>query len=994
MKKILVLALFPALLSAQNMIPNGSFEMGTDGFRVRTVLRVDKNPKRIYHPLKAVAEPGADGKLALKLENPFGDRFEIHSRQFQFKPNTDYTFRVRAKSTADGQKVSFRAYSGRNRWHGWFFNTKLTPQWKDFSFKFKTGPNHGAPFFYHFQIRNTSNKDIPGSTIFIDKMELFETNSKPSTGVELALSIAEPLIVADKTADAKLTLKAANFSDKAWKGTVTVVAEDVYLKQNRSSVQKEVLLAPGEIKQIPVSLTTGYGAFDVTASAKGISHSLPAAYAVIGKYEYKPLDFENDFCVALNTGCGLIESVQDPNRGFHVYNIDYEKKFEYMAKMGCRMIREHDGGYESTAWSLMEPERGKWDFSNMDFQNALMKKYGFEIMPCIERFNMWVYIQRQKWTGVPRRSAWLEKLCVPAHHQKYNWSNSKDRVMLPPLDLFREYVRQVVTRGKGRIKFYEVFNEPSGLMSGADYFPYLKAFYEEAKKIDPSVKVIGLSATSDYGAVPTRFIKEVMALGGGEYMDIASFHPYVGRELSSAYSADRYISDFRKLLGEKYKDMPIWNSELYYVFDTNKDHGAANPGQVAARFLTDLGENVKQSTFAVEGMIWSHTSIAPEAWPDADSRVETVPNGIFAAFNALARHFEAAKPVQKIKIGSGVGVYVYRKDGKLLAALWNWDKKSGVSAGFTGLTVLDVYGNRIKNRGFIPVTGSPLYIFPGELGEKEFISRLKNLRFHFEAPVSAAPVMRNIDGKYLLATLHNAAPEDISAVVGFQGNGMTAANNIRVKVPGNGSAVVMIPIVKSEVKNSPTLYVYAKRGMQKFPVTIKETKAEAAGKEIILARDDFRAVWCIKKADGRIVFEATVKDTTNSGTAQRDPWNQDGIELFFDTAPGIMNATSYRYTPETFRVFLLPRLSGTKQMTAWLNEKSVLKSSDMKYSITPTADGYKAVLSFPADKVGAHLGFEIKFNDALPGKNTHRSISWTNNKNTHADRTAFGIIEF
>ena len=130
--------LLPALLAAQNLVPNGSFELGTDGFRLRSVLRFDQNPGLQFFPLVTVQDPEADGKFVLKLSNPHGNRFEIHSRQFQFKPNTDYTFRFCGKSTFDGQKLLFRPYSVANKWQGWFFTAEMTPHWKTYEFKFKT----------------------------------------------------------------------------------------------------------------------------------------------------------------------------------------------------------------------------------------------------------------------------------------------------------------------------------------------------------------------------------------------------------------------------------------------------------------------------------------------------------------------------------------------------------------------------------------------------------------------------------------------------------------------------------------------------------------------------------------------------------------------------------------------------------------------------------------------------------------------------------------
>ena len=988
--------LLPALLAAQNLVPNGSFELGTDGFRLRSVLRFDQNPGLQFFPLVTVQDPEADGKFVLKLSNPHGNRFEIHSRQFQFKPNTDYTFRFCGKSTFDGQKLLFRPYSVANKWRDWFFTAEMTPHWKTYEFKFKTGPHDGKPFFYHFQIRNADNREIPGSDIFLDKLELFESGTTSGTGLELAVSVDEPLIAADGESNVETILKAGNFSDKRWSGTVTVTATDEYLTKNTVSVKESFTLAPGEVQKIPVRLKTGYGAFRVTAAADGAVHSLPAAFAVIGKYERKELNFEQDFCLGINDGVFVIQTEEDPNRGVRVFNADMEKRFEYWKKMGCRLIRNHDGGIEPTSWAFMEPEQGKWDYSNLDFQLDLFKKHGFELVEVVDRVNSWRLTKKQRWWHPPRRAEWLDALSHEAEFKDYNWRNVKGTVWLPPLELWRNYVRNMVTRVRGRIRFYEIFNEPNGLMSAEDYFPYLKSFYEEVKKIDPGSRVIGLCVTSDFGTTGDRFVTDVMKQGGGKYMDIASFHPYQGRELSSVVPADRYIENFRKSLGPEYEQkMPIWNTELYYVFDTNQNHSASNPAQVAARFLTDLGERVAQAPFFQGDLLWSRYNIAPEGESSPDSIVELVPNGRFVVCNALARYFEAARPVTKFRVANGVGCYLYRKEGKLIAAVWNWGKKHGVSADFSGMKVLDLYGNRARE-GYLNIAEAPYYVLSDGFSDREFTEKLKNLRFRFTNPLSAAPATRNVAGKYLLATIRNDSSEQYEAIIGFQGRRITAAENINAVIPAERAINVQIPIRSKRGDSESTLQIYARNMMTAFPVTVRDNIAIPAGEQVVLSDGDFRASWVIRKTDGKIIFEATVRDSTNSGSnaAGREPWEQDSVELFFDAEPDSLSAHSYRYTPETFRVFLLPRFSGKKQMEVWFHRRNHrFRYDDITYSFTAVADGYRLKVTLPAEKFGTMLGFDVKFNDALPGKKSHRKLHWTNEENNHKDRTLFGIVE-
>ena len=109
---LFALGALPCLLSAQNLVPNGSFELGTAGYGIRTNLRFDTNPEQKFFPLETVADPAADGKQVLRIRNPHANRFELHSRQFPLKADTEYTFRFKIRSTAkNGQELFAVPYS-------------------------------------------------------------------------------------------------------------------------------------------------------------------------------------------------------------------------------------------------------------------------------------------------------------------------------------------------------------------------------------------------------------------------------------------------------------------------------------------------------------------------------------------------------------------------------------------------------------------------------------------------------------------------------------------------------------------------------------------------------------------------------------------------------------------------------------------------------------------------------------------------------------------
>lgn len=95
---------------------------------------------------------------------------------------------------------------------------------------------------------------------------------------------------------------------------------------------------------------------------------------------------------------------------------------------------------------------------------------------------------------------------------------------------WQKYVREQVRKNKNLIYFWEIWNEP-----GLDLFKYgsPEEFVELLKNTSPIIKeenpqakiIVTLSAE---GNDETGFEEAVIKLGGGDYFDILSFHPYGG----------------------------------------------------------------------------------------------------------------------------------------------------------------------------------------------------------------------------------------------------------------------------------------------------------------------------------------------------------------------------------------------------------------------------------------------------------------------------------
>ena len=143
-----------------------------------------------------------------------------------------------------------------------------------------------------------------------------------------------------------------------------------------------------------------------------------------------------------------------------------------------------------------------------------------------------------------------------------------------------DHVRNLATRYKGKVKYWEIFNEPNapGMiepngMKPEDYVELLKQAYEIFKEIDPEAKVVGPCGTSNYH----DWTEQVLAAGGGAYFDILSFHNYISMSPLRNYEMGRVAAvkaSMRKHLG---RELPMWNSEC----------GLHQPARIDGRPATD-----------------------------------------------------------------------------------------------------------------------------------------------------------------------------------------------------------------------------------------------------------------------------------------------------------------------------------------------------------------------------------------------------------------------
>ncbi len=168
------------------------------------------------------------------------------------------------------------------------------------------------------------------------------------------------------------------------------------------------------------------------------------------------------------------------------------------------------------------------------------------------------------------------------------WSravNNEHTALTPPDDAadFGDFVHAVVSRYRGRVRYYQIWNEPNlvrewGTVSAREYVDLLKVAYRRAKEADPDCVILAgaLSATIELdaemwgkGVNDFIYLQQMYDAGAADFFDILSMQGYglysgpSDRRMRPRvlnFSRPLYIREIMVENGDAGK--PIWISEL------------------------------------------------------------------------------------------------------------------------------------------------------------------------------------------------------------------------------------------------------------------------------------------------------------------------------------------------------------------------------------------------------------------------------------------------
>jgi len=251
---------------------------------------------------------------------------------------------------------------------------------------------------------------------------------------------------------------------------------------------------------------------------------------------------------------------------------DIAAYMEKVAEAGARWVRT-DFWWYSVQW--VGP--GVVDWTYFDTVVAEAERQGLAVIPILWGTPQWAARDGVFSYGVPDMAAW-------------EW-----------------FVAQTVSRYRGRITTWEIWNEPnfSGYWHGTphQYAELLARAYLQVKQADPQAMVL-LGGQAQIGGTSATFLAQILEdplYPAGAYFDVHNVHT----AFSSMATIAAYLQGHRNVLSQHGLSKPLVVTELSYTSDpayqTVAGYADGEPGQ--ARYLADAYETLLGAEVSV--VVWA-----------------------------------------------------------------------------------------------------------------------------------------------------------------------------------------------------------------------------------------------------------------------------------------------------------------------------------------------------------------------------------------------------
>lgn len=383
----------------------------------------------------------------------------------------------------------------------------------------------------------------------------------------------------------------------------------------------------------------------------------------------------------------------------------------------------------SLKWQDVEPEKGRFTFTEPDYQIDRPRKHGLQVLGLLP-------FPSSNWSSSAPAS-------VKAGDR---YPENRQRAAYAPRDLaeFENYVAQTVRHYQGRVPWWQVFNEPLFTdyslprklgYDGTTYATHVKAFAHAARQANPQAHVLaGIGYLSD-GQILEDFEK-FFAAGGLAAADAIDIHHYPRVRPPEFFEGP--LQKLNALMDKHGGRKPIWLTEYgYYADDDPATVPLAHHG-----FDQPLASERQQSEYAVRWAVLNFANGVDKIFYHAGTcdglnqdslqgiffEYGGTPHKIYAAQSVMS-HFltPTSKFVARLTLAAPTRAYLFRDGDRLVCVAWADTETQAreITLGNDKVRLFDLMGRPMAGRRFSP-SGTPLYIMSDGLNDDEFHAAVKD----------------------------------------------------------------------------------------------------------------------------------------------------------------------------------------------------------------------------------------------------------------------------
>lgn len=294
--------------------------------------------------------------------------------------------------------------------------------------------------------------------------------------------------------------------------------------------------------------------------------------------------------------------------------------------LSFKTLRLWDTG---TRWMDIEPTKGNWNWTRFDFYVNTAQKNNDDIIYTLGMTPGW------------------------ASPDSLNTSAPRD------INDWRTYVQTVGQRYKGRIKYWEIWNETNygGFYTGTvdQMYQMTVAAQQVLKAIDPTNVILSPNVTWVHG---NEWLDKFLQLGGGQYVDVISWHRY------TTYTPELdlpLVDSIKSVMKQNGIDKPIWDTE------GSTTGSPPSSDQAAGALARDY---ILQWSWGIFNFNWYGWDVGPG--PPLSQPDYTTPTADGIAYQQIARWLTGSKLLNKHRQDDGTWIVsITESGGKSAHIVWN-----------------------------------------------------------------------------------------------------------------------------------------------------------------------------------------------------------------------------------------------------------------------------------------------------------------------------------